>query len=114
LSRVLADWGDHADALVAARNARTAWHAHSFGSLDAARADLQLGAMLLICAAERGPSDSATSQPVLAEALELLCATDGALESFGVVAEPDLECCRDRIDFAQRLRGALEAPVAAR
>jgi len=96
------------DAVEAAANARSWWHAYDITAPTAARADMQLGHAVLRHGAALLETGAPTAGDSLAEALRILREAKESFEAFGAAFVADRDYCDEQIDFAERLIASLE------
>lgn len=91
-------------AVQAARQALDAQCRYNRGGVDAVRAELSLGHVLLRAAESLLATDPAGASDMLDEARERLQSARDGLLAFGLNADPDSRWCDELLDFAGRLR----------
>jgi len=91
-------------AIDAARRAFEAECDHDRGSVDAVRAELSLGHVLLRAAESLLATDPTGASQMLSEATEHLQSAKDGLLAFELAADPDLRWAEELLDFAERLR----------
>ena len=107
LAYALISLSRHAEAVVAAKNAREFWRKHDRSAVTAARADVDLAGALMKHAESVYESDCAQAKSLLSEALAFLATAADELPPFGPEASADVRRCTEQADFARRLLDSL-------
>lgn len=107
LANSLSTLGRHEEAVAAARTARDLWRKHDRSAVTAARADLDIAAVLMKHAESVYESDCAQARRLLTEALTFLATAADELPPFGAEAAADVRRCSEQADFTRRLLDCL-------
>lgn len=111
LANTSREMGRLEEAALAARKSLEHWRAHDVSAVMCAEAEYRLGDILVACAEKSEEPDGVTTAELLAKAIECLQAAADSLAAFGGPHARTARVCRDRLDFAERLRASM-APTA--